>query len=276
VNGFLVSDYVGYEGKWARGGSKRTYPESLITMAGSLRRTPESVSWAELFQFVAPIDTTNVTPRQRKLVHNLRWIYAGDVTFYRIALELYRQKRPEFFSVYFRGVDEISHSYWDLDQSNDAPLTKAELAWIKPLIPNYYIFTDRLLGGLVQEVGKSADVVVCSDHGFGGGGEGVNAHKPDGIIFMRGPHVSKGATITGATVLDITPTVLAMMGLPTARDMDGRLISGLKPDLVKRMERETRLPTYESARAQGKSEEPLRSPVDEELRERLRSLGYIQ
>jgi hypothetical protein len=42
------------------------------------------------------------------------------------------------------------------------------------------------------------------------------------------------------------------------------------------MEREDRLPTYETARAEGEKEEPLRSPVDDELRERLRSLGYIQ
>jgi len=92
-----------------------------------------------------------------------------------------------------------------------------------------------------------------------------------------GPHVEKGGNISGATVLDVTPTILAMFGLPTARDMDGRPIpGGLDEKLVQRMERETRLPTYETARAAGESEEPLRSPVDQELRERLRSLGYIQ
>jgi arylsulfatase A-like enzyme len=94
---------------------------------------------------------------------------------------------------------------------------------------------------------------------------------------MMGPHVVKGGSISGATVLDVTPTILAMFGLPVARDMDGRPIpGGLESGLVKRIERETRLQTYESARAEGQSEEPLRSPVDEELRERLRSLGYIQ
>jgi arylsulfatase A-like enzyme len=103
------------------------------------------------------------------------------------------------------------------------------------------------------------------------------AHKPDGILFMAGPHMVKGGTITGATVMDITPTVLAAFGLPTARDMDGRPIpGGLQTAVVKRMERENRLPTYETARAEGETEEPLRSPVDDELRERLRSLGYIQ
>ena len=124
---------------------------------------------------------------------------------------------------------------------------------------------------------KDTDAIVCSDHGFGGGGAGVMAHKPDGIIFMMGPHIVKGGTITGANVLDITPSILALFGLPTARDMDGRPISGgVDPKLVRRMERETRLPTYETARATGTGEVPVRSPVDDELLERLRSLGYIQ
>lgn len=120
-------------------------------------------------------------------------------------------------------------------------------------------------------------MIVCSDHGFQGGGKGVMAHKVDGLVFMMGPHVVKGGNISGATVLDIAPTVLAIYGLPTARDMDGRPIpGGLVPALVKRMERETRLLTYEPAKTNGESEEPLRSPIDDELRERLRSLGYIQ
>jgi len=267
VNGTLVSDYVGYKARWEKSGSRMTYPDSLIPVVGALRREPESVSWAELFQFVPAIDTTRATQRQKEILQNLRWIYASDVTFYRIGMELYRAKRPDFFTVYFRGVDEISHVYWDLDILNtqfNPPLTRAEIDWIKPMIPNYYVFTDRLLGDLLREAGKNTDVIVCSDHGFGGGGVGVMAHKPDGIVFLMGPHMVRGGTISGATVLDITPTILATFGLPTARDMDGRPIPhGLQAPIVKRMERETRFQTYETARGDEKGEEPLRSPVDD-------------
>jgi predicted AlkP superfamily phosphohydrolase/phosphomutase len=280
VNGVLVSDYVQYDtGSWPKKASRRTYPDSLDQVVERLRVKPENVSWAELFQFVPAIDTTKVTPRQEELLHNLKWIYAADRTFYRVGLELYRKKHPDFFTVYFRGVDEISHMYWDIDlpRSYSPPLTDAESAWLKRLIPNYYIFTDRMIGSFLSEAGKNTDVIVCSDHGFMGGGSGVMAHKLDGMIFMMGPHVVKGGSISGATVLDVTPTILAMFGLPVARDMDGRPISGgLNANLVKRIERETRLQTYETARASGEGEEPVHSPVDQELRERLRSLGYIQ
>ncbi|HYQ88888.1 MAG TPA: alkaline phosphatase family protein [Candidatus Binatia bacterium] len=281
VNGVLVTDYVQYDPKNWTSRSGMTYPESLSTMTERYRRTVQSISWAEIFQFVAPFDTTQVTERQKVLVGNLKWVLASDLTFYQTGIRLYRRNHPDFFAMYFRGVDEICHSYWDVGVPGNLmfspPPTKAELEWLKPIIPNYYIFTDRMLGDFLKEAGKDTDVIVCSDHGFGGGGGGVMAHKPDGMIFMRGPHVIQGGTITGATVLDITPTILALYGLPTAQDMDGRPIAtGLKPDVVKRVARETKFQTYESAHAGGKSEEPLASPVDEELRERLRSLGYIQ
>lgn len=283
VNGFWISDYVQYDlGVWGRRDKRRTYPKSLDSLTLALKRLPQSVSWAELFQFVPQIDTTKVTPRQEKLMHQLRWIYAGDMTFYAIAMHLYKTERPDFFTVYFRGIDAVSHSYWDLDLPGaiTPPMTDEELSWIKNLIPNYYVFTDLMIGRFLNEAGPKTDVIVCSDHGYmggGRGGKGVMAHKLDGIIFAAGPNIRKGANISGATVLDITPTVLALFGLPTAQDMDGRLIEeALLPRVTREVAKETRLQTYETARTKVASDEPLRSPVDDELRERLRSLGYIQ
>jgi predicted AlkP superfamily phosphohydrolase/phosphomutase len=278
VNGVLVSDYVQYgTGTWPGRAGHRTYPESLDSLVMALRRTPESVSWAEVFQFVPPIDTTKVTKRQEELIKDLKWIYAADLTFYRVAMHLYRAQRPDFFTVYFRGVDEISHIYWDIDLPGSMQLSDQEYHWLKKLIPNYYVFTDRMIGEFMKEAGPKTNVIVTSDHGFLGGGKGVMAHKVDGILLMAGPSFQKGANISGATVLDITPTILAVYGLPTAQDMDGRPIEdALLPSIAKRVARETKLQTYETARAKAGSQEPLRSPVDQELRERLRSLGYIQ
>jgi predicted AlkP superfamily phosphohydrolase/phosphomutase len=182
-------------------------------------------------------------------------------------------------TVYFRGVDEMSHIYWDIDLPGkfQPNLTDAEYQRLKTLIPNYYVFTDRMIGDFLKEAGPKTDVLLTSDHGFVGGGPGVMAHKADGILFAMGPNVKKGGNVSGATVLDITPTVLAFFGLPTAQDMDGRPIEDvLTVPVMKKVAKETRLSTYETARAKGGTEEPLRSPVDDELRERLRSLGYIQ
>src|SRR5205085_4558913 len=104
--------------------------------------------------------------------------------------------------------------------------------------------------------------------------KGVMAHKLDGMVFMMGPHVVKGGNISGATVLDITPTILAMFGLPTARDMDGRPIpGGLNEAVLKRIERETRLQTYETARSADKRREPLHPPSVVRVRQALHLAG---
>lgn len=280
VNGFMISDYVQYDdGSWPKKITRRTYPENLDSLVTALRRTPQSVSWAELFQFVAPFDTTKVTDRQEALVRDLRWIYAADVTFYRVAMHLYKTQRPEFMTVYFRGIDAASHRYWDMDIPGEfsPPLTDAEYEGMKRLIPNYYVFTDRLISAFMKEADAHTNVVVCSDHGFMGGGKGIMAHKLDGVVFLKGPSVKKGVNITGATVLDITPTVLTLFGLPPAQDMDGRPIEeALTSGTMKKIARDTRLKTYETAVRKPGGEQPIASPVDEELRERLRSLGYIQ
>jgi hypothetical protein len=39
---------------------------------------------------------------------------------------------------------------------------------------------------------------------------------------MHGPGVRKGVPLQGASLLDVTPTILSLFGLPTGKDMDGR------------------------------------------------------
>jgi hypothetical protein len=46
--------------------------------------------------------------------------------------------------------------------------------------------------------------------------------------------------------------------------------------VMKRIAKDNRLKTYETARAKPTDGQPIASPVDQELRERLKSLGYIQ
>jgi hypothetical protein len=59
--------------------------------------------------------------------------------------------------------------------------------------------------------------------------------------------------------------------------MDGRpMEDALQPSIMRKIARDTRLKTYETAGGRKSGEEPIASPVDQELRDRLKSLGYIQ
>lgn len=50
-------------------------------------------------------------------------------------------------------------------------------------------------------------------------------HRMNGMVFMTGPDIRQGQELDGASILDIAPTVLALMGVPIPEDMDGQILT---------------------------------------------------
>jgi arylsulfatase A-like enzyme len=96
-------------------------------------------------------------------------------------------------------------------------------------------------------------------------------HHPEGIFIVAGPSIRRGIQLGAGSILDVAPNLLALLGLPIARDMDGRLWDkmfrpGHSFDFVE---------TYETQEAQEVSTENLSSEDVDLLYERLRDLGYV-
>jgi len=280
VNGFVITDYLQYTAAPSRKFKGRTYPPEL---EGEIQ--DEVVAWEEVpWSFVqgfldAPLDTTTLSQTMERLLRPIRWISAGDLTFARLATRLYQQDPPDFFAVYLRGMDAMGHLYWNYMTPQAVPAGTLEPEgelYLSGAVRAYYRFVDELLGPILDTALEDprTTVIVCSDHGFGGGpGRGIQVHKLDGVILMGGRGVGRGE-ITGANVYDVAPTALVLLGLPPAQDMHGKVLwSALDEDIPRERFAEL-IPTYETGDSTG-SGSPLESPVDEELKERLRSLGYI-
>jgi hypothetical protein len=47
-------------------------------------------------------------------------------------------------------------------------------------------------------------------------------HERDGIFLAAGPGIARGVRLDPMSQLDLTPTLLALVGLPAALDMQGR------------------------------------------------------
>jgi predicted AlkP superfamily phosphohydrolase/phosphomutase len=99
-------------------------------------------------------------------------------------------------------------------------------------------------------------------------------HRMNGTLLIHGESVKSGAQISGASLVDLAPTILHLMGESVPEDMDGQvLFSALQgelgdPALMRRM----------SGTDQGDGKNPTTTlaPEDEQaLVERLRSLGYV-
>jgi predicted AlkP superfamily phosphohydrolase/phosphomutase len=96
-------------------------------------------------------------------------------------------------------------------------------------------------------------------------------HTPDGIFIAYGKNIQPGLRLTGANLKDVTPTVLFHMNEALTPEMDGRaLLEIFTPEFL----------ATHSIRRQGTSyKETL--PVDagdhldEEIADKLRSLGYM-
>jgi predicted AlkP superfamily phosphohydrolase/phosphomutase len=77
----------------------------------------------------------------------------------------------------------------------------------------------------------------------------------------------------GATTLDTTPTFLYLLGLPVAEDMDGRILSEIITAEYRKANPVETVPGY----GQGSVTEVDDESIDQEqLKERLKALGYIQ
>jgi hypothetical protein len=52
---------------------------------------------------------------------------------------------------------------------------------------------------------------------------GAVGSTPDGAVFLLGDAIRPGTLLTGARTVDVVPTLLYGLGLPVARDLDGRV-----------------------------------------------------
>lgn len=54
-----------------------------------------------------------------------------------------------------------------------------------------------------------------------------NQHSGDGFLIAAGRHINRGAGLTGASTMDLAPTLLYLMGQTVPKAMDGRVLSEL-------------------------------------------------
>jgi hypothetical protein len=118
--------------------------------------------------------------------------------------------------------------------------TGPELDRATALLGGYYARLDALLGELWGELPGPRLLAVVSASGarpVGGVERGWVAAQgevavagrlsgaPDGVLLLAGDGVRPGTLLTGARLVDAAPTLLYALGLPVARDLDGRILT---------------------------------------------------
>ena len=225
------------------------------------------------------------------------WSIAADETYFQLARRFIRETPADLNLVYFGGTDVVSHRYWrqfrpDGFQWSGDPAADAALAQV---IPRYYEWVDAMIGELLAAAGPEATVLVLSDHGFHEVSldqpneqhmTGHHLDAPPGVLVAAGPGIvvqgeydrflQSGALASAGLVVDVAPTVLALLGIPAARDMEGR---AYKPLLAPGPAREAAgLPPVETHDTGFRPAAAVDVPdeMDASFREKFGGLGYLE
>jgi tetratricopeptide (TPR) repeat protein len=219
----------------------------------------------------------------RDPIAHLMAIVAGTRTFGAMAQDLLASARPDLLMVYLEGIDSVSHRFVKDQRRGPGAVERA------------YRDADDLLSRLAARADPRAWIVVCSDHGFYPPtaalredpaeltGPATAWHRPYGIVAAaeagalagtRSPGSGAGVEVGIVGPLDIAPTLLHALGLPASAEMPGRVVTALlPPEAASRPV--ARVASYEPARRPAAAAAPS-APPDEEARERLVALGYVE
>ncbi len=288
IDGVMVSDYLPYTGHRKKPLKGLIWPDSLAGILEELRVEPEAIGPAELVRFIAPDLLAEAERREPGKLEDLRSIWAADLTYLAVARRLAQAGDFDLFLFYLRGPDMISHKFWIYMEPDKAPTPPAqeEVDWFGQVVPRYYEWVDETLAEVLSWFPPDRQTVIVSDHGFHGPRHlesgwqlGTQEHSPFGIFLVRSPLYEAGTTFDRLDLLDICPTLLALMGLPPSREMPGHIldIDLTEPgqDRMARLEAEA-VPSYQPLAPLATAEGEADSLVDDQIRRQLRSLGYIQ
>ena len=293
VNGFVVSDRVAYhmfDPAWQRGEGDRTaagltYPPGLFEEIADLVVQPEDITDMVSLYVEGPVGRLKSKFDPADPVSSLRLVISAYQTYEAVVNRLYPSKQPDLFGVYFEFTDSVCHLFMKYMEPAMASTDAEDVARYRYAVHAAYVEADRILGDVLDMLDEDTVLMVMSDHGFKSGdirplsdsrighGQAIDWHRVMGSIAFYGPGVKKGHEIHNATVLDIAPTILYVLGLPLDEKMGGRvLMDAFREEWVGgRAPRYTSL--YDSVYV--RSDPTAGGAVSDALKQKLVSLGYV-
>ena len=238
INGVMVSNF------YHRAGDKKAdqwpmakgivHPESLSSTLAKLRIHPAELTASILQQFVPEAYKVNQSSDRR--LYSIAKTTAECSTIQSASTYIMENHDWDFMGIYFDAIDHYCHGFMKYHPPHRPHVSKKDYELYKDVVRSGCIYHDMMLSTLLQYAGEDTVVVLVSDHGFHPdhnrpevipkepSGPAIE-HSPFGIVVMNGPGIKKDELIFGANLLDITPTLLTIFGLPVAEDMDGKVLS---------------------------------------------------
>lgn len=260
------------------------HPPELKEHIGPLRVAMQEVDPSAILPFIpkaAEIDQST-DRRLGMFIKNL----AECASIQAAATWLIENRPATLNAMYFEGIDHFCHGFMHFAPPR-LPNVPEELYEIyKGVIDGAYRFHDMMLGAVMRMIDDDTWLMLCSDHGFQSGATRPRSvpnepagpaywHRPLGIFALRGPGIRKDHRIYGASLLDIAPTVLTLLGLPIGQDMPGKVLA----DAFETPPEVEHIPSWENVEGESgmhPADTVWENEQSEELIEQFVQLGYIE
>jgi predicted AlkP superfamily phosphohydrolase/phosphomutase/tetratricopeptide (TPR) repeat protein len=288
INGVSVSDLFPYavgalDKPWPLPPGA-VHPEKLRDEFARLRMHPAEVSEAAILPWIPR--AAEIDQEKDKGLQSFAKILSENCSIHNAATWILQNEPWDFLAVYYNGIDHFCHGFMHYHPPKMEGIPEDKFEIYKDVVNGAYRFHDMMLQTLLDLAGPEATVILVSDHGFHSdhlrprgipmepAGPAVQ-HRQFGVVCMKGDNIKQDERIYGATLLDVTPTILTMFGLPVGEDMDGRV-------LVQAFENPpqiTRIPSWEKEAGEcGMHPADLRMDpaAAQAVLQQFVALGYIQ
>jgi predicted AlkP superfamily phosphohydrolase/phosphomutase len=120
-----------------------------------------------------------------------------------------------------------------------------------------------------------SEPVVVENTGGTGEVEWTGTHRMAGILAVDGAGVRRGTTLEKASIIDLAPTILHLLGQPVPDDMDGRVLTEIFESAYLE-QRPVRQEAVGGAEATAEAGATYSDEESEIIEKRLQDLGYIE
>lgn len=282
VNGVCVSNHYHksapvYGEDWALDEAS-IFPKEYHETLKNIRLHPAELTLAHVMPFIPA--AAELDPEHDEVLKPFLRVMAHCCSIHNAATYLIEETDWDFMGVYFEAIDHFSHLAMKYHPPKLPEISDEDFEKYKGIVDGAYIFHDMMLERMLDLAGKDCNVMIVSDHGFESGDlrqvelpdvEAAPAleHRQFGVFVAAGPDIIPGE-IYGASLLDVTPTVLHHFGLPVGEDMEGQVLHSI----FGKNEVAGEIPSWEDTSARP---EFVEEEVDSsrEILDQLQELGYI-
>ncbi|MEM6334433.1 MAG: alkaline phosphatase family protein [Planctomycetota bacterium] len=209
---------------------RAVHPPDKLDELKSLRVHPGEIDASVVAPFIPRLQ--EAAEKFPKKIAHLRGLMAQTASIHAVTTHLIEHTDWDLTAAYYEGIDRFGHEFMHLHPPKMEQVEQEEFELFQHVITGCYLFHDMMLGRLVELAGDDTAIVLVSDHGYfndhlrpdprEGKAGPTDWHRPLGVVAMAGPGIKQGESLYGANLLDITPTVLRLLGLPVGSDMRGR------------------------------------------------------